>query len=109
MAIEVNDKTFLIVGTGAMGCLFAARLAAVGANVVVLGTWKEGLQALRESGVRLTGSDGSEKSYPVQVITRPQECSGVRFALVLVKSYMTAHASKQLADCLAEDVLTLTL
>jgi ketopantoate reductase len=35
MAIEVNEKTFLIVGTGAMACLFAARLAAVGADVVV--------------------------------------------------------------------------
>jgi len=109
MAIEVNEKTFLIVGTGAMACLFAARLAAVGANVVVLGSWKEGLQALRESGVRLTGSDGSEKSYPVQVITRAQETSGVRFALVLVKSYMTARAASQLAECLAADGLALTL
>ena len=109
MAIEVDDKTFLVLGTGAMACLFAARLSAAGANVVILGSWNEGLQALRESGVRLVSPEGSEKSFPIRVVTRAQECRGVRYALVLVKSWQTERAAKQLADCLAEDGLALTL
>lgn len=109
MAIEVDEKTFLIVGTGAMACLFAARLAAAGAQVVMLGSWNEGLLALRAAGVRLVDTEGVENSYPVQVISRPQECSGVRFALVLVKAYQTARAAGQLAECLAADGLALTV
>lgn len=109
MAIEVNERTFLIAGSGAMASLFAARLSAAGAEVVILGTWSEGLQALRSAGVRLVGPDGLDKTYPVQVITRSQECRGVRFALVLVKSYQTARTASQLADCLSEDGLALTL
>ena len=36
-----------------MACLFAARLAACGAQVAMLGAWAEGLQALQQHGVRL--------------------------------------------------------
>lgn len=109
MAIDVNEKTFLIAGTGAMACLFAARLAAAGAQVVMFGSWTEGLEALREAGVRLAGPEEVERTYPVQVISRAQECSGVRLALVLVKSYQTARTARQLAECLADDGLVLTL
>lgn len=35
-----------IIGIGAMGCLFGARLALL-ADVVMVGTWPEGLAALR--------------------------------------------------------------
>src|SRR4030067_268236 len=105
MAIEVDDKTFLVLGTGAMACLFAARLSAAGANGVMLGPWNEGWQALRESGVRLVSPDGSEKAFPIRLINRAQESSGVRFALVLVKSWQTSRAAQQPVDCLAEEGL----
>ena len=49
----------LIVGTGALATLFAARLSAAGANVTMLGTWKNGLDALRENGARLIDADGT--------------------------------------------------
>jgi 2-dehydropantoate 2-reductase len=109
MAIEIDDKTVLVVGSGAMACLFAARLSGAGAKVIMLGSWAEGMQALREHGVRLSGPDGEAQAYPVWVVTRPQEIRGAPFALVLVKSWQTSRAVKQLEDCLAEDGLALTL
>ena len=42
-------RVFLF-GTGAMSCLFAARLAGA-AQVTLLGTWGEAIDAIRERGI----------------------------------------------------------
>ena len=99
----------LIVGTGALACLFGARLAAQGISVTMLGTWREGLAALRNYGVTLVQPDGSQQSYPVRVTDETEPCSGSKFALVLVKSWQTGRAARQLARCLHPDGLALTL
>jgi 2-dehydropantoate 2-reductase len=99
----------LIVGTGAMACLFAARLSAVHVPVILLGSWPEALAAIREHGVRVMEATGQEQAYRVQVATEPGECARVRYALVLVKSWQTERAARLLARCLAGDGLALTL
>lgn len=99
----------LILGSGAMACLFAARLSAAGIPVTMLGAWPEGLAALAQNGVTLVEPDGSEKSFPVRVTAAPAECAGLRYALVLVKSWQTERAARQLAGCLPPDGLALTL
>ncbi|HSR33018.1 MAG TPA: 2-dehydropantoate 2-reductase [Anaerolineae bacterium] len=105
---QTNDS-LLIVGTGAMASLFAARLVAAGVRVTLLGTWPEGLESLRTHGVRLMESDGSELVYPVAATAEPDDCAGARFALVLVKSSQTERAAQQLAACLLPEGLALTL
>jgi 2-dehydropantoate 2-reductase len=103
------DPSVLIVGTGAMACLFASRLGASGVNVTMLGTWEEGLEALRRHGVRVVDASGSKQSVRVQAAGTPSDCSGARLALVLVKSWQTERAARQLAKCLAGDGIALTL
>jgi 2-dehydropantoate 2-reductase len=107
--MEEQSSPVLIVGTGAMASLFAARLASSGIQVKMLGTWLESIQTLNESGVRLTDKDGSEKIYPIKATQDPQECAESRFAIVLVKSYQTRRVAEQLKSCLANDGLALTL
>ena len=101
--------SILIVGTGALACLFGARLAANGFEVTMLGTWREGLAALRNYGVTLVQPDGSQTSYRVRVIDTPEQCTGAQYVLVLVKSWQTERAARQLAGCLAHDGVALTL
>ncbi|MCZ7552583.1 MAG: 2-dehydropantoate 2-reductase [Anaerolineales bacterium] len=103
------ENAILVMGTGALACLFAARLSAAGVSVWMYGAWAEGLQALEEAGVRLVDDQGYEQAYPVQVVRRSADCAGARQALVLVKSWQTAHAAAQLAECLAQDGIALTL
>jgi 2-dehydropantoate 2-reductase len=100
--------SLLVVGTGALACLFASQLAAAGVQVTMLGTWREGLEALRSHGVRVAG-DGGDRDYPVRATADPADCAGARLALVLVKSWQTERAARQLAECLAADGLALTL
>jgi 2-dehydropantoate 2-reductase len=99
----------LIAGTGALATLFAARLSASGHPVTMLGAWENGLRALNENGARLVEANDVERAYPVVATDNPAECKGARYALVLVKSWQTERVARQLADCLAEDGLALTL
>jgi 2-dehydropantoate 2-reductase len=100
-----HSEPILILGSGALATLFAARLSAAGVPVTVLGSWPEGLRALREGGAELEGAG----SFPVRATAEPADCRGARLALVLVKSWQTERAARQLADCLEPDGVALTL
>jgi 2-dehydropantoate 2-reductase len=103
------SDSVLIVGTGALASLFAVRLAAKGTAVTMLGTWREGLAALRQHGVTLVQPDGKQRAYPVHATDDPKDCKGAKYALVLVKSWQTQRAAVQLAQCLGSDGVALTL
>jgi len=99
----------LIIGTGALGTLFAARLTQAGYNVTMLGTWQEGLDAINKNGIRLVDANGNEQQFKVYATNDPRECVGTKYAIVLVKAWQTERAARQLAECLADDGLALTL
>jgi ketopantoate reductase len=56
-------EDILLVGTGALATLFAARLSAAGHSVSMLGTWKDGLKSLQQNGARIVDADGNEQAY----------------------------------------------
>jgi len=99
----------LIVGTGALATLFAARLAQAGYQISMLGTWKAGLNALRKEGARLVDAAGTEHQFEVQATDDPREYSAIEHALVLVKAWQTEYAAGQLKACLADHGLAVTL
>jgi 2-dehydropantoate 2-reductase len=99
----------LIVGTGALAVLFAARLAQAGQHITMLGTWQDGLKALHQKGARLVDGEGIEQSFSVKVTANPSDCRGAKHAITLVKSWQTERAARQLEGCLAKDGLALTL
>ncbi len=103
------NNNILIVGTGALATLFAARLSQAGYKITMLGTWKEGIKALRMDGARLVDSKGDEKLFPVHATDDPDECNGLKHAIVLVKAWQTERVARQLKVCLADDGLALTL
>lgn len=100
----MKDDSILIVGTGALATLFAARLAAAGISVTMLGTWLAGLTALRQGGAELDG-----RAHHLVVTDQASNCKGSRDALVLVKTWQTERAASQLEMCLASDGLVLSL
>jgi len=102
-------NNILIVGTGALASLFAARLVQAGHKVTMLGTWKEGIEALQRDGARLVDSKGNEKRFPVHATDDPRTCVDVKYAIVLVKAWQTERVGHQLRDCLTDNGLALTL
>jgi len=77
--------------------------------MAMLGTWREGLDALRKDGVRLVDSDGREYRFKVQATADPRECVNAKHAIVLVKAWQTERVAGQLRQCLADDGIALTL
>ncbi len=90
-----------------MAGLFGGRLASY-ADVTLLGSWKEGLDAVRERGIRLQ-ENGEVKKVQVKATDDPSECEGAQSALVLVKSWQSEMAATMLTNCLAADGVALTL
>lgn len=97
----------VIVGTGAMGCLFGASLAAH-TRVTLFGSWQQGVHAVRSGGIRVDGPDGP-KVVEVAATSEVGGLAGAQTALVLVKSWQTEDAARRLGGFLAEDGLALTL
>jgi 2-dehydropantoate 2-reductase len=96
-----------ILGTGAMACLFGARLS-VDADVTLLGTWLDAIQAIRRYGIRVRYDDGV-KSAPVAATDSPQACRNSDLVIVLVKSQQTRGAAERARDILKPGGLALTL
>jgi 2-dehydropantoate 2-reductase len=105
----IDSVDVLVVGTGALANLFAARLATVGTSVGMLGTWPDGLAALQRNGVCLVDAQGREQSFPVRASSEPGDFAGARLALVLVKAWQTQRAAHQIRACLAPDGIALSL
>lgn len=105
----MKPSPVLIVGTGALATLFAARMAGAGLHVIMLGNWPDGLEALDQKGARLLLPDGSEQAFVVSASNDPARFKGVKLAFVLVKAWQTAQAAQALSACLATDGLAVTL
>lgn len=102
-------KNILIVGTGALATLFAARLSQSGHSVTMLGSWNAALDALQRRGARLVDARGDEHRFAVQVISDTRHCHAFQHALVLVKAWQTERVAKQLRECLDAKGVAVTL
>lgn len=98
---------FLVVGAGAMGCLFAARLAKAGFEVNLIEKVEPWVEKINDQGILVEGVTGE---YQVKVPTfsgKPPKQPDL--ALICVKSYDTEEAAKALKPWVNREALILTL
>lgn len=96
-----------IIGIGALGCLFGARLTAV-ADVIMIGHWLEQLAALHDSLI-VIDLDGSVTTANVTATDAPETVAPVDVVLVLVKSYQTEAVIGRIRPLLHDNTLIITL
>lgn len=84
---------FAVLGTGAIGSILAAHLAAAGHSVVALARGARA-QRVAETGLRITGL--AEISTPVRVITDPSELRAAEVLIVAIKASGTEAALERL-------------
>lgn len=90
---EMPMMHVLIVGAGAMGCLFGARLTTAGAKVLLLDVDVSQVEAIRTSGLHLRELDGGETIFPLDASWDPVPWDPpADLVLVMVKSYATPQA-----------------
>ena len=105
----MSDDAILIVGSGAVATLFAAKIGAAGYEVKMLASWPEAINSIRTNGVRMVWGDGAQVNANVTISDDPSELGPVRRAIVLVKSWQTREYAEKLRHCLAADGIALTL
>ncbi len=97
----------LVVGPGAMGCLFAARLSKAGHRVTLLDYKPDRASHINEYGITVEGVSGQ---YSVQVPATTGRISGEPdVALICVKANQTRKAAETLATWLSSKTHILTL
>jgi len=96
-----------ILGAGAMGCLFAARLAQT-TPVILLSQWDAAIGQIGTKGIRLLDEAG-EHIVPLPIADDPRQARPADLALILVKSYQTERAAAWASIALAEGGSALTL
>lgn len=98
---------FLVVGPGAMGCLFAARLKRAGNDVTLLDYIEERAQEINNQGVIVEEPSGEFK------VNVPTVTGGIStppdLVLICVKSYKTREASQIIRPWLYPETAVATL
>ncbi|HXN85766.1 MAG TPA: ketopantoate reductase family protein [Candidatus Binataceae bacterium] len=97
----------LVMGTGAIGAYFGARLQEVGEDVTFCARGKN-LLALNERGLQIQSFRGDFQA-PVRAIENPREAAPYALILFCVKVYDTDAATESLKECLAPGGAILTL
>ncbi len=98
----------VVVGAGAMGCLFGAHLARSGNRVTLVDVDRATVRALRERGVRLHQGDGVEE-IPVEAACPGEPMAAPALVLVFVKAPHTGSALPTVRSLLGPDTRVLTL
>ena len=97
----------LVMGAGAVGAYFGARLHAIGEQVVFCARGAH-LRALQARGLLMKGGD-HEVSVKIPATGNPSEFAPYDLVLFCVKSYDTISAARQLEQCLAPNGIVMTL
>lgn len=101
-------RDVVIVGAGAMGCLFAARLAEGGARVTLVDVDEERLGALRREGITLTDDRGARR-VPVHAGLAREVSGPAELVMLFTKSMHSAAAIESVAHLAASGSCALTL
>lgn len=100
----------LILGAGAMGTLFGARLQAAGYAPVLLGRQADRMEIIAEQGLLVDELDGTRSNWIANVCQTPGDISTLPdVVLVLVKSYATDEAVSSVVPFCHEQTVFVTV
>lgn len=97
-----------IIGTGALGTLFAGLLSTV-TDVAMIGSWTQQLQVVSQRGLIVRHIDDTESTRTFFTTSRAEDAYPAEVALVLVKSWQTSAAAIRSQMVLAPTGLAITL
>jgi 2-dehydropantoate 2-reductase len=100
----------VVVGAGAMGGLFGAKLAAAGHDVILHDIWEEHVAAIQRDGLLITELDGAVVRHRVSAtVDVAPEAADADLLLVEVKAYDTREALAPYAGALGPNTIVLSL
>ena len=92
-----------VMGAGAIGCYFGARLALAGEEVHFIGRGSAHYQAMRDNGLTIYSPHGDVRLDKVLVTTDPNTIGPVDYILFCVKLWDLDQAAEQIKPLLKEN------
>ena len=97
-----------VMGSGAVGSVLGAGLAAGGADVTLIARGAH-LDALRSDGLTIAWQNGERSHAIVRATADPSEVGPVDVVLFLVKSYDTDEAAARIGPLIGDDTVVISL
>jgi 2-dehydropantoate 2-reductase len=98
----------VIVGAGAMGCLFGFLLHKAGKEVWLLEKYPDLIKQIREHGIRIEGISGEHRVSP-HISGEADEIKEVDLILIFVKAFDTFQAIQNAKPLVGPDSVVLTM
>ena len=99
-----------IIGTGAMGSVYAGILAEAGHEVWAIDSWAEHIDQIKKTGLQLDGASGNEPSrscLPQQIWMKPRTCD--LYVIATKADGVGTAAAQAVAKTMQDGSLVLTI
>jgi 2-dehydropantoate 2-reductase len=97
-----------IVGTGAMGSVYAALFASAGHEVWAIDRWREHVDAMRARGLTVEGASG-ERTVRLNATTEPRDAGPCDLVVLATKAMHVAQAAASIAPLLKPETPVLSI
>ena len=97
-----------IVGTGAMGSVYAGLFASAGHEVWAIDAWREHVEAMKRNGLRLEGASG-DRTVKVHATTDAKEAGPCDLVVLATKAMHVAQAASSSRVLLKSDTPVLSI
>jgi 2-dehydropantoate 2-reductase len=97
-----------IVGCGAMGSVYAGLFASAGHEVWAIDRWREHVEAMRRSGLRLEGKSG-DRTVKVQATTEAKDAGPCDLVVLATKAMHVASAAQSIKPLLGKHTPVLSI
>jgi 2-dehydropantoate 2-reductase len=97
-----------IIGTGAMGSVYAGLLADAGLDVCAVDLWAEHIEAINREGLRVSGASG-ERVVKLRATTKARDAGPADLVIIATKASGVEDAANAAREILAPDGIVLTI
>ncbi len=110
-AVSANlvRQKIAIIGTGAMGSVYAVHMAEAGHEVWAIDGWPEHVSAIQQNGLRLEGISGDRTLTSIRATSTLAEAGACDLYIIATKAAGVGDAARQVAQVMKPESLVLTI
>ena len=110
-AVSANlaRQKIAIIGTGAMGSVYAVHMAEAGHEVWAIDGWPEHVSAIQQGGLRLEGISGDRTLTSIRATTTLAEADACDLYIIATKASGVGDAARQVGQVMKPESLVLTI
>jgi 2-dehydropantoate 2-reductase len=98
-----------IIGTGAMGSIYAARLSNAGHSVCAVDLWADHVDAMNAGGLTIDGPEGRLHATNIRAIHKLPSDEPFELYVIATKSFAVRKSAEAIAKTLTPDAMVLTI